>query len=347
MKGLVVLVLLSLAMNSQAQSFFNFKITDKKGKGVEGVYVNFSDGRFAFSDEKGKVDSVPMLYNEEDSLTLSHLNFKNIRCSIKEIIYKKGVVLEDDIKQLEEVVIYSTSSNYEDFLKEAIKKIAQNYENPFSWKSLYETDFLFAAKNKDLITYKGGLIFTVDRKKTLYVSKVDYEENINPEWVNYVFDKKPYSFTSIVNILSHPVIYAYEKFKFYNYKEIVYKGRDAIQVAFKKKKEKFGQEGTLIIDKEDRAFVRLSYEIYPVKNLVVEKTKRGIVKTSLEKYYIESDYEKTERGKYNFNSGRERIVLSLLVKKKVYETLNETYLKRKDNLEKPKARIPKEQIFEK
>lgn len=115
LKGFVIFVLLNLAINSEAQSFFNFKITDKRGKGIEGVYVNLPDGRFLFSDKEGKVDSVPILYNKEDSLILSHLNFKNIRCSIKKIVSEKRVVLEDDIKQLEEVVVYSATSNYEDF----------------------------------------------------------------------------------------------------------------------------------------------------------------------------------------------------------------------------------------
>ncbi|PID88557.1 MAG: hypothetical protein CSB03_00760, partial [Bacteroidia bacterium] len=324
----------------------SIRVVDKKERGIEGVYVQFDSGKFTFSNKYGIVEIADETYTASDSLTFSHLNFKTRRLSVKDALESKKILLDSDVKQLGEVVVSNVTVNYEDYVREAIQKISQNYEYPFTRKSIYDIDFLFSVDNTEFISYKGGMVFSIDRAKKLYVSKVNYQENINPAWEDYVFDRKPYSFTTIVHIASHSVIYNSKKFAFYDYKEMEYKGKEALKVSFKTKKEKYGQSGTMIINKEDKAIVQLSYVIHPVKNWIVEKTKSGLVKTSLQGYYVESDYVKTDRGKYNFNSGRERILLEVEVKKQSFSTLCETYLKRKDNLQQPKTRMLKEQVFE-
>jgi hypothetical protein len=71
----------------------------------------------------------------------------------------------------------------------------------------------------------------------------------------------------------------------------------------------------------------LNYTINPIDNWMLEKTKRGLIKTSIKDYYVEADYAPDSQGKYIFDSGREEIQQSNHVKGKDYNTTSDTFLK--------------------
>ncbi len=326
MKAILYIILSLVVFQAQSQSF-TLQIVNQERVPVEGVYVLLNKKVFLYSDNQGNVN-IPDGFNLSDSVLISHLSYKKIITSIEGL--KKAssntIVLESEITELNEVTV--SNLNPKKYVENSIKRITQNYPHSFNPPLTLHADVVFSDSdnNSKIITYKGGLKLS-QNKKELYVGKHRFNQYIADNADRYIFKLKPYNFVSIIPISSHPVIKKYKEFSFPRYEYVIYKNQQAVKIYFQIDRKHGGQSGFLIINSQDKGIMSLSYRINPIKDWIGEKTKKGIVKTSLLAYYVESDYEKNETGGYVFSSGRENIKISTKAGKNIINTTSDTYLK--------------------
>lgn len=322
--NICLITLLGLVL-SQTQPV-KLKLMDRQNKPIEGVYVHINN-EFVYSDSEGKV-IIPVIENTNDTISFSHLSFKNVAIPVKDLISDPIVILETDVKELPEVVV--SNLNEKDFVKEVIGLIPFNYTVAFEPHLYLNADILLKDENTALpiIKYKGGLMLIRKNGNDILVAKDNYDEYLKPEAKEYIYTVKPYNFTTIIPVTSHPVIREFKKFDFYQHEYVLYKGVEAIKVYFKLDRKNGRQDGFIIINTNDKAIMSINYSINPIDNWIGEKTKRGLVKTSLLKYFVEADYSKDLSGKYSFDSGRENIKLKIHIGKRYIQTSSDTYLKK-------------------
>ncbi|HCO66359.1 MAG TPA: hypothetical protein DIT04_01160 [Dysgonomonas sp.] len=294
---------------------------------VEGAYIEINKKIFLFSDNKGLVD-IPDGFNPSDSVFISHLSYKKLNTTIEKLEKLSNVVvLESQMKELKEITV--SNLNPKKYVEQSIKLISKNYTYSFEPPLSLHADISFSNSddNSEIIKYKGKLKLN-QTKKNIYAGKDNFTEVISENADKYIFQLKPYNFVSIIPISSHPVIKKYKNFSFHKYEYILYKNQEAVKIYFQIDRKHGGQSGYLIINSEDKGIMSLSYSINPIKDWIGEKTKKGIVKTSLLSYYVESDYEKDNSGLYSFSSGRENIKVSTKAGKDIVNTTSDSYLKK-------------------
>lgn len=322
------ITLLGLALNYVQP--VKVKVINSGKSPIEGVYT-YVNNQFYFSDSNGEINIPENQNTKTDSITFSHLGFKNKPLSLKDLTNTNGepiVTMDENIIALPEVVVKKFDEK--DFVKKAIKQIPANYEAAFSSGLYLNADIMIEddKTSEPIIQYKGGLLFKRDANDELYVAKNDYLQNINPNKDDYIYTVKPYNFTSIISVTSHPIIRKFKKFHFYKHEYVSYKGEDAVKIYFNIDRSNGGQSGYMIINSTDYAIMSICYSINPINNWICEKTRRGFAKTSIGRYYVEADYSKGNNGKYTFDSGRENIKLEIHVGGKQIMTSSDAYLKR-------------------
>lgn len=346
-KILLLLMILLFSMPFQAQTF-ELRIVNENETPIDGAYVLIGDKVFAYSNSEGIVAVLDKDYSSNDSISFSHLAYQPIKYSLSDL--KKAssfpyIFMKSNIIELMEIVV--SNINEKKYVKEAIDLIPKNYGLAFKSNTYLNASIVLRNDGDStlLINYKGGLILSLDSKKKLTVSKIPDEESVVDNLKDYIFQVKPYNFTSIIGITSHPVIRKFKDFKFTKHEFLKYKGVDAIKIYFELDRKHGGQSGSMIIDKNNKAIISLSYTINPIKEWIVAKTKRGVEKVSLINYYVEADYVADEKGLYLFDSGREKIVLHNSAGKYKINTTSEVYLKRIDKQVKPKDQVGLNHIF--
>jgi hypothetical protein len=329
-------------------SKIELKVVDEYDQPIDGVYVQINAEVFTYSNNDGILNIPNKAYTDKDSISFSHLSYFPIKYSVRDLKRLKEspvITLESNIRELKEVVV--TNINAKDYVAEAIKLLPENYGYAFNPSAYFNANISLTNNddNSKLIDYKGGIVLFLSDKKNLLVSKIPEYENVVDNLQDYIYQIKPYNFTSIIAIGSHPVIRKYKEYTYPKYEYISYKGLSALKIYFEIDKKHGGQSGYMIINREDKAILSLSYSINPIKDWIRAKTKKGMENVSLDYYYVEADYSKNENDKYIFDSGRERIVLRNTAGKKKANTTSEVYLKRIYKTINPDEKIEIKYIF--
>lgn len=322
--------------------FTEIKIVDEHKTPIEGVYIKRNND-FWYSDKNGVVQMDVETINSNDSISFSHLSYKPIRVLFKDL-NKEGeysiIYLESDAKPLTEVTV--SVFNAKKCVEEAIKKIPENYANPFEESLNFNADISMKGLNgeeeEELIQYKGLLNLSTE-KKDFYVSKQPELERVSPNLKKNIFFIKPYDFLNIIPIGEHHVVRNYKKYKYPKYEFLEYKDVDAVKIYFERGK----RSGYLIIDRATKAILSINYSIGSTNSWIIGTMKgKGIVKTDISNYFIEADYVKTSSDKYVFDSGRENIDSKSRWKNNSVSTTYDVYLKREaevDNTPNKKTNI--------
>ncbi len=316
----------------QAQ-YIELKIVDENNNPIEGVYAVHND-KFWYSDKDGIIKIAENQIDENDSIRLSHLSYKPVGILFKNLVLSDmypNIQLKSDMKELPEVSV--SVFNAAKYVEEAIKKIPSNYVDPYETTLNLNADITFnrTDKRSELIRYKG-LLQLSSEKKDIYVAKKPEFETVSPELHKNIFFMKPYQSLSIISINTHHIIRRYKKYNFENYEFIEYKNKDAVKIYFKEK-GKNPWIGNLIIDRETMAILSINYSVGYVNPWIVGTIKgKGIVKTAINKYYVEANYEQGLSGKYLFDSGRENINSINRWKDQSVATSSNVYLKRNTDM---------------
>lgn len=329
-------------------SKIELKVVDEYDQPIDGVYVQINTEVFTYSNSEGIINIPDKTYTDNDSISLSHLSYFPTKYSVRDLKRLKEfplVTLKSNVRELNEVVV--TNINEKEYVTEAIKLLPENYGLAFKPSAYFNANILLTNNddNSKLIDYKGGIVLSLGEKKNLLVSKIPEYENVVDNLQDYIYQVKPYNFTSIIAISSHPVIRKYKEYTYPKHEYISYKGFSALKIYFEIDRKHGGQSGYMIINMDDKAIMSLSYKINPIKDWIRAKTKKGMENVSLDYYYVEADYSKNENDKYIFDSGRERIVLRNTAGKKKANTTSEVYLKRIYKTINPDEKIEIKYIF--
>jgi hypothetical protein len=305
-------------------------VVDENKNPIEGVYF-YQGNNFWYSDKSGIIRIDESKINKNDSIYLSHLSYRRfgfLYSDLKKSETFPVIQLYSDLKNLKEVTV--SAFDAAKYVKEAIALIPENYVDPYDPYLNLNADIIYKRtdKEQDLIQYKGILHFTRN-KKDLNILKIPETEITSPDLSKNVFFIKPYSGLLIVSINKHHVIRRPQRYNFFKYEDLEYKGRNAIKIYFKENANN-PYEGHLIIDMETKAILSIYYSTGEVDTWTVGTMKgRGVVKTGIDRYIVEVDYIQQESsGKYIFDSGRENIDSNNRWKNnKIYTTSN-IFLKR-------------------
>jgi len=346
MLAVVCHVLLSVMVTHQAQ-YIEIKVVDGENQTpIEGVYVQ-QNNNFWYSDKDGIVKIDEKQITQNDIIHFSHLSYKPINVQYNTLSQSSTfpiLRLESDLKILKEVTI-SAVFDAAKYVEGAIKQIPSNYSDPFSPSLNLSADIDFDRidEPQELIRFKGILHF-VKENKNEYVGKIPEIEVISPDLEKNIFFIQPYQALEIISIKYHHVIRKHKRYNFYNYEFIEYKGSNAVKIYFKEK----GSNpciGHLVIDRDTKAILSVYYSVENVETRIIGTMKgKGVVKTAIDRYIVETDYIQTDSGKYIFDSGRENIDSNNRWKENKVYTSSNIFLKR--NTDSPEFTGEKKKIKE-
>jgi len=316
-----------------SQSDIEIKITDSHNNPIEGVYVKCNK-QFWHTNINGTIRLNAPHIHENDSIIFSHLSYQTMGMTIKDLKQLPtfpNVIMNEDSKELKEVAV--TGFDAAKYVKEAVEKIPENYTSIYEPYINLDADITITQndENKELLRYKG-ILHLASENKDIYVSKIPETEEILADLKKNTFFIKPYKSFSILSIDKHHVIRRHKKYQFYDYDFIKYKNKDAVKIYFKEK-SKNPWEGNLIIDKETKAILSVSYNVENINTWIVGTMKgKGMVKTAIDRYIVEADYtQDAETGKFIFDSGRENIDSKSRWKDHVVSTSSDIFFKRNTN----------------
>ncbi|WP_139262047.1 hypothetical protein [Dysgonomonas macrotermitis] len=313
------------------------RVIDFGNQPVEGVYVRQGDG-FWHSDKDGIIHIGRDKLTPNDTLYFSHLSYrpeKYLFHDLKFTMDTATIYLEDELIALKEVVV-SEVFDAKKYMKEVIRKIPENYSDPFDDNLVFDTELLYKKigeeNTEQLIDYKG-IIQLNQEEKDLYIAKKPEREYVSDELKQNVFFMKPYDFLNIIPIQKHDVVRYYKSYSYDNFEHINYKGRQSLKIYYQDKK----RNGYLIIDEATQAILYVSYSVEATGLWTVgTMKKRGVVTTGIRKYHVEAEYVQNKLGKYIFDSGRENVDSYSKWKKNSVSNTYDVYLKRRsDSIQLP------------
>lgn len=340
----IIGIVLSLKV-VQAQPI-EIKVMDEYDTPIEGVYVKHNND-FWYSDKDGIVKIKSGSVSENDTIYFSHLSYKPVHLlfkNLKRIESNRVIYLESDTKTLTEVTVSAFDAKR--YVEEAVKLISDNYSNPFEENLNFNADISLEKTDEgfeeELIKYKGVLNLSLD-KKDFYISKQAEKESVSSHLKENVFFIKPYEFIDIIPIKRHDIVRRYKKYQYPKYEYLEYKGQDAIKIYFERNK----RSGYVIIDRETKAFLSINYHIEATSPWIIGTMKgKGMVKTNINKYFVEADYIRTESDKYIFDSGRINIDFINKWKNSSVSTTYDAYLKREvADIEVPQKKTKIKEMF--
>jgi hypothetical protein len=322
--------LLSL-VSYQALLDIKIKVIDQENNPIEGVYVKCNDqfwytgidGYFLFNNKE---------IMENDSLYLSHLSYKTRGLSYKDIEQLSAspvIILEEANKELKEV--YVSAFNAKKYIADAIKKIPENYADPYDSSLHVNAEISFdrigsdkSDEHEKLIRYKGILQLLMEDGE-YYVSKIPEYEYVSKNVNDNLFFVPIYNFLRIIPIKSYYVIRKYKKFNYIKHEFLTYMGADAVKIYFNAK----NQTGFFVIDRETKAFLSIRFdEEKQDKWIIGTKKGKGLVTTGINRFIEEADFIRSSSGKYIFDSGRQNIDTKNKWKSHSISTSYNVYLKR-------------------
>lgn len=337
---LILTMLISLSQYSSAQNTDNtkiIKVVDQNDTPIEGVYAKHGNS-FWHSNEVGEIIIPSTSVNHQDSIYFSHLGYKKYNLLMADLLNDNSrVILEDNLFTLKEVIV--SMPDLKQIVKDAIKKISDNYADPYATNLLFETEIAFNklgtnnaeddiedSIDEELLRYKGFLeLSMIDKKLCVSKEANPMEFFVSENLKNDVYFIKPYDFIKIISIKEHDVIKFFRRYKFQDYEYVSYQDKEAIKIYYKDKK----RSGHLIIDKETLAILHINYTVEPMYPWTIGTIKgKGLVKTGINRYFIETEFIQKEDGKYIFDSGRENVELYRRHKGNSIKSVYNAYLKR-------------------
>lgn len=304
------------------------RVSDYKGNPIENVYAEINNKSFQYTNKEGLFYLENKDYKAQDSIKFSHLGYISTKYAILDLIQieKPIIQLNEKTIELSEVEIRNLDINK--LLTEAINNIPEYYTSEFNTNNLFNTEITLinSDNNEILINYIGSLIFRRNEKGELMVTKKPSDEYIIKNLSDYIFQIKPYNFTTIIPIDSHPIIRKMKDFDIIKYENINYEDEECIKIFYEVNKKHIKQHGSLIIKIKDKSILSLEYSINPIKNWIKAKTKRGIENIDLKEYIVKATYKKNDIGKYEFSSGIEEIKLENKIGKKQINTTSKVIL---------------------
>jgi hypothetical protein len=309
------------------------KVIDQDNKPIEGVYIKCNN-QFWYTDIDGCFLFKNKEIMEDDSLYFSHLSYKTLKLSYKDIEQlsvssSPVIVLEEASKELKEV--YVSAFNAKKYIADAIKKIPENYSEPDNSFLNVNTEVSFDRTGSDksdeyerLRKYKGVLQLSIEDGE-YYVSKIPEYEYVSKSVNDNIFFVPVYNFLRIIPIKSYYVIRKYKKFNYTEHEFLNYKGIDAVKIYFNAK----NQTGFFIVDRETKAFLSIRFEEGEQDKWIIGTKKgKGLVTTGINRFIVEADFIKSSSGKYIFDSGRQNIDARNKWKTHFVSTSYNAYLKR-------------------
>ena len=336
-----------LLLNSDRD--IEIKVVDEKDNPIEGVYVKCHNN-FWHTNDKGVFRVEKDLIGRGDSIFLSHLGYKREGIVLNALSASQSshtIRLEYNVRVLDEVNV--PTFDPKKYVERAIKKIPLLYSDAYHENLSIDADITFGRSDQgseeDLIKYKGMLHLSVEEKDRC-IAREPESEFVSPNLKENIFFNRPYYMLTMLSIRDHHVVRQYKKYDFISYEFVDYKGVNAVKINFKEKNNK-GHRGFLIIDKDTQAILSLNYSRERVNTWIFGTMKgKGFVTTSLNMYYVESDYTPDECGKYLFDSGRSLLESNTRWKKKSVSTLSNVYFKRNNDGNKQSGSADKKKIKE-
>ncbi len=307
MKHLTILIGMSL-FSLQAHSFV-LHISDNDNKAVANAIVCASD-RFWYTDSLGyaNINTVP---SSKCRLNIRHMTYEPLDTAIASGYGADTipVTLAFGLHPLKEVTVSNRTPMQ--WVGDAIAKIPGHYHIPLeSGVSYNSTINMTGQSQSSLIKYSGKLNLRM-KNKEIYVSNDPEQMHVSPNVGEHIYTVKPHEITDIMGLRNHLIIRDHKRYTYDNLEWISYRGVEAVKIGFHQTKKGVTQEGYLVISVNDLAIRHISYTVSPIKDWIGEKTRRGFTKTSLNDYYIASEFDKDETGKYTFVGGTKKIALTM------------------------------------
>jgi|GEM_PF-1961865 len=297
----------TFAMNGQNEDI-RFYVLNEQNKPIEGVYLSVINKNFWYSDSIGAVNLKTNNFTPGDSLQLQHVSYKTKTIDLYSLFatlpQEPFIRMESDIKALEEVTV--TPLNLSKLVKEAVSLIPILYETPFvpSIAVHADIDIFDVNDSTSMIYFKGALqIVQTNPKKLPLVYKIVETENITEKSLEQLYPIRISRFAEMIPLTEQGVIEKNQNYNFDKYEYVNYRGNEAIQVHFSRKKGNFTQIGYMIICKESKAIVFLQFSTQPMKNVMKSTTKGGVRNTDLDSHKVEINYALNANNKYEFESG--------------------------------------------
>ena len=306
-KHLTILIAMSLFF-PQAHSFV-LHVSDNDNKAVANAIVCASD-RFWYTDSLGYA-SINTAPSSRCRLNIRHVTYEPLDTVIASEYGADTipVTLAFGLHPPKEVTVSNRTPMQ--WVGDAIAKIPGHYHIPLESGVSYNSTIHMTGQDQvPLIQYSGKLNIRM-KNKEMYVSNDPEQMHVSPNAGEHIYTVKPHEITDIMGLRNHSIIRDYKRYTYDNLEWISYRGADAVKIGFTRTKKGITQEGYLIIGIEDMAIMHTSYTISPIKDWIGEKTRRGFTKTSLNGYYIASEFGKDTTGKYTCVGGTKKIVLSM------------------------------------
>lgn len=340
MRKLNIVFIMSLLF-LQAHSV-TFRITDTRGQAISNACVSFNQ-YFGYTDSLGmvKIDTGGIAM---DTLRIHHISFEPQNKFIN-IVGKDffQFEMEDGFYPLNEITV--SNKRPDEWVKMAINRIKDNFHIPLLFGLWLNADvYMTDSKGDKIFEYRGALGLR-SINKHLYASCNKPIKRFVNDISDYIYTIKPNNFVNILSIAAHPVIRDCNKYDFYDMDWVKYKGIDAVKIKFQRKHKEIAQDGFMIIGADDMAILHVCYTISDIKDWMGEKTKRGIIKTSMLGYYVSVEYYRDTSGLYSFKSGNEKISLLISNGKKKIRTNTYTNLLRTQAHERAEYTIPIKKLF--
>lgn len=306
MKQLYVFIVMSLSF-LQAHSFV-IHVLDNDDRVVANAIVCVHD-QFWYTDSLGCV-------NINTPPAKCRLNIRHMTYEPLDTVIASGygadtipVTLAFGLHPLKEVTVSNRTPMQ--WVETAISKIPGRYYLPLESGASYNATINMEGQNKEsLIQYSGSLNLRM-RNKEMYVSNNPEQMHVSPNVREYVYTVKPYEIADIMGLHNHSIIRDYKRYTYDDLEWISYRGVEAVKIGFHQTKKGVTQEGYLVISVNDLAIRHISYTISPIKDWIGEKTRRGLTRTSLNNYYIASEFDKDKTGKYTFVGGTKKISITM------------------------------------
>lgn len=308
MKYLSMFIGMSL-FSLQAHSFV-LHVSDNDNKAVANAIVCSSD-RFWYTDSLGYAN-----INTNTPLAKCRLNIRHVTYEPLDTVIASGysadtipVTLAFGLHPLKEVTVSNRTPMQ--WVETAISRIPGRYHLPLESGASYNATIHMTEQDQvPLIQYSGKLNLRM-KNKEMYVSNNPEQMHVSPNVREYIYTVKPYEIADIMGLRNHSIIQDYKRYAYDNLEWISYRGVEAVKIGFHRIKRGVTQEGYLVISVNDLAIRYISYTISPIRDWIGEKTRRGLTKTSLNDYYIASEFDKDETGKYTFVGGTKKIAITM------------------------------------
>lgn len=300
----IIGLLLCQFVNGQQENI-RLQLVNEQKLPIDGVYVSIPDQhRFWYSDTLGLVIIPATGLSPTDTLMFMHISYQPLKMAISSMNEEKIIQMQSDIKILNEVVVKPLNPN--ELVNEAIKRIPDLYAPLFkpSLSVHADIDIFDANDSTSLIYYKGALQFSQPntQKRPVVYKQAEIEE-ISKEAKNQLYPIRVSRFAEMIPIDEQGVIVKSKEYNFDKYQYIQYRGSEAVQINFHRKKGNFIQTGFLIIRENTKAIVALQYSTQPMKNVMRSKVKGGIRYTDLESHKVNVTYAINADNLYEFESG--------------------------------------------